>query len=83
MDHLRLRVNHGGATCYAKRTDMPDKPDCGRCRRIRLAIDQGLPPNAAREENGWDECPEDDCPMQPVAYGFKTVLSFDPPGTAT
>ena len=52
---------------------MPDKPDCGRCRRIRLAIDQGLAPHAAREENGWDECPEDDCPMQPVASPWTTL----------
>jgi hypothetical protein len=52
--------------------DMTDKPDCERCRRIKAAIEQGLPPHAAREENGWDECSQDDCPMLPKPYRLKT-----------
>jgi hypothetical protein len=51
---------------------MTDKPDCERSRRIKSAIEQGLSPDAAREENGWDECSRDDCPMLPKPYGFKT-----------
>ena len=43
--------------------DMIEKPDCERCQRIKSAIEQGLSPDAAREENGWDECSQDDCPM--------------------
>ena len=60
---------------------MTAKPDCERCRRILAGIEQGLSPHAAREENGWDECSKDDCPMQPTAYGFKTVLCFVPSST--
>jgi hypothetical protein len=26
----------------------------------------------AREENGWDECSADDCPMLPKSYDFNT-----------
>jgi hypothetical protein len=52
--------------------DMTDKPDCERCRRIKSAIEQGLTLDAAREENGWDECSQDDCPMLPRPYGLKT-----------
>jgi hypothetical protein len=51
---------------------MTDKPYCERCRRIQAAIDHGIPPYEAREANGWDECSEDDCPMLPRPYSFKT-----------
>jgi len=44
---------------------MIEKPYCERCQRINSAIEQGLSPDAAREENGWDECSQDDCPMLP------------------
>jgi hypothetical protein len=57
--------------------DVTDKPDCERCRRIKSAIEQGLSPHAAREENGWDECSQDDCPMLPKPYGFKTYSGCD------
>jgi hypothetical protein len=50
---------------------MRDKPDCERCRKIQTAIDQGTPSHEALETNGWDECPEDDCPMLPRPYSFK------------
>jgi hypothetical protein len=52
---------------------MIEKPDCERCQRIKSAIDQGLSPDAAREENGWDECSQDGCPMLPKLYGLKTL----------
>jgi hypothetical protein len=45
---------------------------CKRCRRIKSAIEQGLSPHAAREENGWDECSRDDCPMLLRPYRLKT-----------
>jgi hypothetical protein len=51
---------------------MTDKRDCERCRRIKSAIEQGLSPHAAREENGRDEFSQDDCPMLPKPYGLKT-----------
>ncbi len=54
---------------------MTDKPDCERCQRIKSAIEQGLSPDAAREENGWDECSSDDCPMLPRPYSLKTYPS--------
>jgi hypothetical protein len=57
---------------------MIEKPDCERCQRIQSAIDQGLSPDAAREENGWDECSQDDCPMLPKLYGLKTYSDFGP-----
>jgi hypothetical protein len=50
---------------------MTDKPDCLRCQRIKSAIEQGLSPQAAREENGWDECSRDECPMLPRPYSLK------------
>lgn len=49
---------------------MTAKPDCERCRRIQAAIEQGLSPHAAREENGWDECEKDDCPMMPHTFSL-------------
>ena len=51
---------------------MIEKPDCERCQRIKSAIEQGLSPDAAREENGWDECSRDHCPMLPGPYSLKT-----------
>ena len=48
--------------------DMIEKPDCERCQRIKSAIEQGLSPDAAREENAWDECSQDDCPMLPAPW---------------
>jgi hypothetical protein len=54
---------------------MNDKPECQRCQRIRSAIEQGLSPHAAREENGWDECARDDCPMLPGPYRLKSLRS--------
>ncbi len=51
---------------------MTDQPDCARCRRIESAIERGLSRHAAREENGWDECSRDDCPMLPRPYSLKT-----------
>jgi hypothetical protein len=50
--------------------DMTAKPNCERCQRIKSAIEHGRPPHAAREENGWDECSADDCPMLPKPYGL-------------
>jgi hypothetical protein len=44
---------------------MIEKSVCERCQRIESAIEQGLSRDAAREENGWDECSQDDCPMLP------------------
>ena len=55
---------------------MRDKPDCERCRKIQTAIDQGAPSHEAREANGWDECPEDDCPMLPRPYSFKAYTEL-------
>jgi hypothetical protein len=55
--------------------DMTDKPDCERCQRIKSAIERGLSRHAACEENGWDECSRDDCPMLPRPYSFKTYGS--------
>jgi hypothetical protein len=49
---------------------MTAKPNCERCQKIKSAIEQGRPPHMAREENGWDECSTDDCPMLPKLYGF-------------
>ena len=51
---------------------MTAKPNCERCRRIKSAIERGCPADVAREENGWDECSADDCPMLPKTYGFNT-----------
>jgi hypothetical protein len=51
---------------------MIDKPDCMRCQRIRSAIEHGLSRDAAREENGWDECSHDECPMLQRPYTLKT-----------
>ena len=50
---------------------MTDKPDCVPYQRIKSAIEQGLSPHAAREENGWDECSQDECPMLPRPYSLK------------
>jgi hypothetical protein len=50
---------------------MIEKPDCERCQRIKSAIEQGFSPDAAREENGWDECSRDECPMLPRPYSLK------------
>ena len=47
-------------------------PNCERCQRIKSAIERGCAADVAREENGWDECSADDCPMLPKPYGFKT-----------
>jgi hypothetical protein len=59
---------------------MTDLRHCERCRKIQMAIKDGLSPHDAREANGWDECSKDGCPMQPMAFGFKTyddrVLRF-------
>src|SRR5215470_10144193 len=44
---------------------MTAKPNCERCQRIKSAIERGCPADVAREENGWDECSADDCPMLP------------------
>jgi len=46
------------------------KPDCERCRKIQAAIDEGMPPHEAREENGWDECEKDDCPIMPHPFSL-------------
>jgi hypothetical protein len=55
---------------------MTDKPDCVRCQRIKSAIEQGLSRDAAREENGWDECSRDNCPMLPMSsYSLKIFRS--------
>jgi hypothetical protein len=54
-----------------RRADMTAKPNCERCQRIKAAIERGCPPDEAREQNGWDECSADDCPMLPKPYGFK------------
>jgi hypothetical protein len=55
---------------------MTDKPDCVRCQRIKMAIEQGLSRDAAREENGWDECSRNDCPMLPMSSnGLKSFRS--------
>jgi len=51
--------------------DMTDKPDCERCQRIRSAIERGLSRHAAREENGWDECSRDECPMLSRPYSLR------------
>ena len=51
---------------------MTAKPNCERCQRIKSAIERGCPPDAAREENGWDECSADDCPILPKPYAFNT-----------
>jgi len=51
---------------------MTAKPTCERCQRIKSAIEQGRPADMAREENGWDECSADDCPMLPKPFEFKT-----------
>ena len=51
---------------------MTAKPNCERCQRIKSAIERGRPADVAREENGWDECSADDCPMLPKTYGFNT-----------
>ena len=48
------------------------KPNCERCQRIKSAIERGCTADVAREENGWDECSADDCPMLPKTYGFNT-----------
>ena len=55
---------------------MRGKPDCERCRKIQSAIDQGIPSYEAREANGWDECPEDDCPVLPRPYSLKTYMAL-------
>ena len=57
---------------------MTGKPDCERCQRIKSAIERGLSPHVAREENGWDECSQDDCPMLPKLYGLKIYSDFGP-----
>ena len=59
--------------CLAREgaADMIEKKDCERCQRIKSAIDHGLSPHAAREENGWDECSRDECPMLPRPYSLK------------
>ena len=49
---------------------MTAKPNCERCQRIKSAIERGRPADVAREENGWDECSADDCPMLPKPYSF-------------
>jgi hypothetical protein len=54
---------------------MTDHPDCARCRRIESAIERGLSRHAAREEEGWDECARDDCPMLSRPYRLKTCRS--------
>jgi hypothetical protein len=54
---------------------MTDKPDCVRCQRIKSAIAHGLSRDAAREENGWDECSRDECPMLPRPYSLKAYRS--------
>ena len=55
---------------------MTDKPDCVRCQRIKMAIEQGLSRDTAREENGWDECSRNDCPMLPMSsYSRKSFRS--------
>jgi len=51
---------------------MTAKPNCERCQRIKSAIERGCAADVAREENGWDECSADDCPMLPKTYGFNT-----------
>jgi hypothetical protein len=51
---------------------MTAKPNCERCQRIKTAIEQGAASEVAREENGWDECSADDCPMLPKSYTFYT-----------
>ena len=65
-----LPIDWRDEQCLAKkgRADMIEKPDCERCQRIKSAIEQGLSPDAAREENGWDECSQDDCPMLPAPW---------------
>ena len=54
---------------------MNHKPECQRCQRIKSAIHHGLSPHAAREEHGWDECAQDDCPMLPGPYKLKTFCN--------
>ena len=54
---------------------MTDQPDCARCQRIESAIERGLSRHAAREEEGWDECSRDDCPMLPRPYSLKIFRS--------
>ena len=61
----------GGCVAQEVAADMIEKPDCERCQRIKSAIEQGLSPHAAREENGWDECSRDECPMLPRPYSLK------------
>ena len=51
---------------------MTAKQNCERCQRIKSAIERGCPADVAREENGWDECSADDCPMLPKPYGFSS-----------
>ena len=58
---------------------MTDMSSCERCQRIQVAIEQGLSPHLAREENGWDKCSKDDCPMQPKAR----AVCFVAPRTGT
>src|SRR5215813_6938970 len=38
----------------------------------QATIEQGCPADVAGEENGWDECSADDCPMLPKPYSFTT-----------
>jgi hypothetical protein len=66
----------------AEEADMTSKRDCDRCQRIKSALEQGRPPYTAREENGWDECSADDCPMLPNAYGFYVHCGDRPAPTA-
>ncbi len=55
---------------------MSAKSDCERCQKIQSAIDQGTPSREAREANGWDECPKDDCPMLPRPYSLKSYTAL-------
>jgi hypothetical protein len=52
---------------------MTDQLDCERCRKIQVAMDQGVPPHEARGANGWDECERDDCPMVPLPFGLGPI----------
>ena len=66
----RIESEPVGSRSCLRRADMTAKPNCERCQRIKSAIERGCPVDDAREQNGWDECSADDCPMLPKPYGF-------------
>jgi hypothetical protein len=74
FERLSRQLAHATWSRQRRLEDMTLKQDCERCRRIQAAIKQGRSLHAAREENGWDECSDDDCPVLPRPYILKTCL---------